>query len=133
MLKSKKYKKVVFVDDDKDFVKNYQNNLYLKQLSEYLIYFDNAVECIDYLKDINPNQLPDYILLDLYMPEMNGFEFLEEVAKLDNITNSVEIFVCTASKKDEDRRRVMKFPFVSAVMEKPLETGFLELLIKEEM
>jgi response regulator RpfG family c-di-GMP phosphodiesterase len=132
MLESKKYKKVIFIDDDSDFVKYYQRNLSRKHLSDYLIYFDNAMECINYLKDVTPNHMPDYILLDLYMPEMNGFEFLEKIEKLNKIKDTVEIFVCTASKKDEDRKRVMKFPFVSAFMEKPLENGFLELLIKEE-
>ena len=133
MLESIKYKKVVFVDDDKNFVEYYQRNLRNKHLSDYLIYFDNAIDCISYLKDMKRNELPDYILLDLYMPEMDGFEFLEKIDKLNKIKQAVEIFVCTSSKKDEDRKRAMKFPFVSAVMEKPLETGFLELLIKEEM
>ncbi len=133
MIGCEKYKKVVFIDDDRDLVELYNKDLQKKHLSDYLICFDNASEGISFLKEAKKNELPDYILLDLYMPEMDGFEFLENVDKIKKIKDSVEIYVCTVSKKEEDRKKVMKFPFVSAFMEKPLESDFLEFLIKEEI
>ncbi len=133
MIECGKYNKVVIIDDDKYLVELYIKILEKKLLSNYLVYFDNAIEGIDFLKNAKKNELPDYILLDLYMPEMDGFGFLENIEKLNKIKNSVEIYVCTASKKEEDRKRVMEFPFVSAFMEKPLEINFLEYLITEEI
>lgn len=133
MTEVEKYKRVVFIDDDKYLNEIYHRILKKKQLSDYLIYFDNASESIHFLKDAKRNELPDYILLDLYMPEMDGFEFLEKVEKMKKVKESVEIYVCTSSKKEEDRKRVMKFPFVSAFIEKPLQSDFIEFLIKQEI
>lgn len=130
---SNKYKKVVFIDDDKGLADLYHKSLRKKQLSEQLTFFDNAKDGIHYLKDAKADEMPDYILLDLYMPEMSGFEFLEKVEKLKNIKNSVEVYVCSSSKREVDRKRVMKFPFVSAYMEKPLESAFLEYLITDQI
>ncbi len=129
----KKYKKVVFIDDDKDLVDLYDANLRRKKLSDYFTYFDNASDGIDFLKDTKRDDLPDYILLDLYMPEMNGFDFLDSIRKVNKIKKSVEIFICTSSKREEDRKRAMKYPFVSAYIEKPLESDFLEFLIKDQI
>ncbi len=128
-----KYKKVIFIDDDKDLVGLYNAKLRQKQLADYFTFFDNASEGIDFLKVTKKSDLPDYILLDLYMPKMNGFDFLEHVEKVKKLKNSVEIFVCTSSKREEDRKRAMKYPFVSAYIEKPLESDFLEYLIKDRI
>ena len=100
-----------------------------QDLSEYLIFFDDAKEGVNYLKKSTIEEQPDYILLDLYMPGMDGFEFLEKISKIKRINDSMEIYVCTSSKSEEDRKRVMKFPFVSAFVEKPLPDNFIEFLI----
>lgn len=132
MGKYEKYKSVVFIDDDKDLVDLYNVKLKRKQLSNYFTYFDNACDGIQFLKNTKKIDLPDYILLDLYMPEMDGFDFLEHIEQVKKLKNSLEIYVCTSSKRDEDRKRVMKYPFVSAYMEKPLEPDFVEFLIKDQ-
>lgn len=128
-----KYKKVVFIDDDKDLVDLYDASLRRKKLSDYFTYFDNASDGIDFLKETKKDDLPDYILLDLYMPEMSGFDFLDCIEKVNKIKKSVQIFICTSSKREEDRKRAMKYPFVSAYIEKPLQSDFLEFLIKDQV
>lgn len=126
------YKKVVFIDDDKALIERYSKILESKNLSDYLIHFDNANEGIEYLKSIaDSDNLPDYLLLDLYMPEMNGFKFLSYFEKHEKLRKAMEVYVCTSSKKKEDRNKVMKYPFVSAYLEKPLSSDFIELLIMD--
>lgn len=126
------YKKVVFIDDDTALVDRYNKILKSKNLSEYLIHFDNAKDGMDYLKSISKtSDLPDYLLLDLYMPEMSGFKFLSYFEKDKKLRDSIEVYVCTSSKKKEDRNTVMKYPFVSAYLEKPLSNEFIELLIMD--
>lgn len=129
---NKEYKKIVFIDDDTELVNVYSAILKRKKLSKYLVHFDNAKDSIDYLDELkNENELPDYILLDLYMPEMSGFKFLEHFeTKLKNLSKFMEIYVCTSSRKKDDRDRAMKYPFVEAYLEKPLSSDFIELLIK---
>ena len=128
------YKKIVFIDDDTELIGIYNSILERKKLSDYLVHFENARDGLDYLKGIDQNEdLPDYILLDLYMPEMNGFKFLEYFEKMRRIKDSIEIYVCTSSRKKDDRNKVMKYPFVSAYLEKPLPSDFLELLIRDHI
>jgi hypothetical protein len=45
----------------------------------------------------------------------------------------IEVFVCTSIVNKDDRNKVMKFPFVSAFLEKPLPSDFLELLITDDL
>nr|WP_321485007.1 response regulator [uncultured Draconibacterium sp.] len=126
------YKKIIFIDDDTEMMRIYNSILEQKKLSDYLIHFENAQQGIEYLKRINNKEdLPDYILLDLYMPVMGGFKFLQYFDELKKLKESIEVFVCTSSQKQDDRNKVMKYPFVSAYLEKPLSTDFLELLINE--
>ena len=133
MVRSSDYKKVVFIDDDKEMVKIYDAILRRKELSSYLIHCKDGAEGIAYLKKLPKRELPDYILLDLYMPNMNGFEFLKAFNSLKQLKNSIEVFVCTSSRSKEDRDKVMKYDFVNAYLEKPLSSEFLELLIKDDI
>ncbi|WP_319482163.1 response regulator [uncultured Draconibacterium sp.] len=126
------YKKIIFIDDDTEMMRIYNSILEQKKLSDYLIHFENAQQGIEYLKRIkNKEDLPDYILLDLYMPVMDGFKFLQYFDKLKKLKESIEVFVCTSSQKQDDRNKVMKYSFVSAYLEKPLSTDFLKLLIED--
>ncbi len=126
------YKTIIFIDDDTELVNIYNSTLEQKNLSDYLVHFENAKDGLEYLKRIqNKNELPDYILLDLYMPGMDGFRFLEDFERNRDLKDSVEIYVCTSSRKKDDRNRVMKYPFVSAYLEKPLPSDFLEMLIRD--
>jgi len=125
------YKKVVFIDDDEELVSVYSAILERKKLSKYLVHFNNAKDSIKYLKNLKEEELPDYILLDLYMPEMNGFKFLEYFEKrMKKLSEVIEVYVCTSSRKKDDRFKAMKYPFVEAYLEKPLSSDFIELLIK---
>ena len=126
------YKRVLFIDDDVSLIKRYHKILQSKNLSDYFIYFESAREGLDYLKGIkDPGDLPDYLLLDLYMPEMNGFNFLGYFEKNEMLKEGMEVYVCTSSRRKEDRNKVMKYPFVSAYLEKPLSSEFIELLIMD--
>lgn len=127
------YKKVIFIDDDTELVRIYNSILEHKNLSDYFLHFENGKEGIDYLKRIkNEEELPSYILLDLYMPEMDGFKFLKILDKSPKLKESIEVYVCSSSQKQDDRNKVMKYPFVSAYLEKPLPSDFLELLIEDD-
>ena len=127
------YKTVVFIDDDREMMNIYNSILERKDLADYFIHCKDGAEGIEYLKNLRKKDLPDYILLDLYMPEMDGFEFLKMFDKMKSLKKSIEVFVCTSSKSKEDRDKVMKYHFVNAYLEKPLSSEFLELLIKDDL
>jgi CheY-like chemotaxis protein len=62
----------------------------------------NGREALDRLKSENPN----LILLDLMMPEMDGFEFLAEFRKTPKFASTPVIVVTAADLSLEDRRRL---------------------------
>ncbi len=75
-----------------------------------LIIFDNAKQALQYLqKNVEntsgkPHRLPDLILLDLKIPEMNGFQLLEELRK-DKSLLPIPILILTISNNPEDVQR----------------------------
>ena len=75
----------------------------------------NGEEAINFLSA----EKVDLIYLDLNMPVMNGWEFLEAMAARER--NGVKIFVLTSSIDPSDRRKAEENPLVSSMLEKPLD------------
>lgn len=82
----------------------------------------NGLKAIDYLKDEkNLNALPDIILLDIRMPEMDGFEFLEKFSELEfNDGRVIRIILLSSSIDPSDYERARKNPLVLDYIPKPL-------------
>lgn len=101
-----KFNKVLLVDDDK--INNYINLRLIRRigLSEEIIVTNNGQEAITYLKTCDKNELPTLILLDINMPVMDGFEFLEEYEKFKfNTVERPMIVVLTTSTNTNDIKR----------------------------
>ena len=62
------------------------------------------------------------IFLDINMPEMNGFEFLDQVKQFagDHFEKGCKIVMVTSSLNDKDRELAKSYSIVSDYMEKPL-------------
>lgn len=70
------------------------------------------------------------ILLDIRMPEMDGFQFLEEFAKMARTTKeNTTIFMLSSTLDDSDIQRAKDHPNVKSILSKPLPTGKLAELI----
>ena len=67
---------------------------------------NDGTQALEMLRDNSVNR-PNIILLDLNMPRMNGFEFLDEIRKDRKLSDSV-IFVITTSDSDYDRVRAYR-------------------------
>lgn len=74
------------------------------------------------------------ILLDIKMPEMNGFEFLAEFDKLKNLINIKDIMIVMLSSTldPEDRKKAKNNIYVKKLLSKPLPTDELALLMLEQ-
>lgn len=89
-------------------------------LSTYL----NGRLAIERLKDLiknSPDKLPDYILLDINMPVMNGWEFLEEY-KISNLDpeKKIIIYILSSSVFSNDIDKAKSYESVANFISKPL-------------
>jgi CheY-like chemotaxis protein len=89
----------------------------------------HANPALEFLKTINKetysitNACPLIILLDIHMPDMNGFQFLEQFDSLsDTITEYSKIFLLTSSIDPIDIERADLDRYVVRVLNKPLNT-----------
>ncbi|MBS1622957.1 MAG: response regulator [Bacteroidetes bacterium] len=77
--------------------------------------------------------LPDLILLDINMPRMDGWQFLDEYAALqDRLPRRITIYMLSSSIADGDKKRAAEYPFVKGYLVKPLE-GEQFIRIRDEL
>jgi CheY-like chemotaxis protein len=127
---------VLLVDDDRIFnllsKKTLGNMDFIEEIHTAL----NGQEAIDLINDYfqGAKTLPDIILLDLNMPIMDGFGFIEAFKKLDaNGDAQVKIIVVTSSQNPDDIERVKGFG-ITEYLTKPIsEKDLLRALGKENL
>ena len=115
------------IDDDKIYVNLVKKIIEIKKLSQELLIFKNGKEALDYFKEIMENatdedKLPDIIFLDLNMPVMDGWEFLNEFIKIkNNLSKKVTLYVVSSSIDPRDLERAKSFNLVTDYLIKPIE------------
>jgi CheY-like chemotaxis protein len=97
-------KNVLHIDDDEDDLEFFASTLLGFNLGIKCISLNNAKEALGKL--ISGELTPDIIFLDLNMPGMNGFQFLEEVQKLS--IRSIPIVILSTSSHWEAMDGVLK-------------------------
>jgi CheY-like chemotaxis protein len=130
-----KLKQCLIVDDDPASRYLAKEAIDEIQLAEQVIVRENGAKALDYIKEhCLPNQAhcPELILLDIKMPVMDGYEFLEELSKMEDLqhNNTSIILFSSASHEKEKQNIKAHFPIIG-FLEKPA-TGekIIELLKK---
>ncbi len=94
-------------------------------------YYNDALEAIEEFKDPN-TILPELILLDINMPQMDGWQFLDQlILQRPNFVNETVIYVVTSSIALSDREKALSYKEVAGFLSKPLSVEKLkEIAIK---
>lgn len=127
-------KTLTLVDDDDIFVFLTTKIIEQTNLVDLIKVFGNGLDAINFLKENknNVDALPEIILLDLSMPIMNGWQFLEKYNKLNpTIGKKITIYICSSSISPDDITRAKTISEVSDYIIKPITKDKLIDLIKK--
>jgi two-component system nitrate/nitrite response regulator NarL len=99
--------------------------------SKKLVSYKSAEEALISLHNYNGTEPPEIIFLDLNMPNMDGFGFLERFQGLpEEMRNKVRIVVLTSSNSQKDRDQVFSYKNVIQFVTKPIKQSDIEELKK---
>lgn len=131
-MKAKKH--LCVIDDDKVYQFTIKKTLELKNTFARVSFFNDGKEGINFIKSkINvEDELPDIILLDLNMPVLDGWGFMEEfMAIRSRLPKPVYIYLVTSSIDLRDRDRAKNYSEVSDFKIKPITYEQLEQTLWE--
>jgi CheY-like chemotaxis protein len=95
-----------------------------------ILVFSNGKEGLDWMIKNTDTDLSIVIFLDIKMPMMNGFEFMDRFKKLgDNIKNRSRIFMLSSTLDPEEIERAIRYEHVDTILEKPLSLDQLSSLM----
>ena len=130
MIVKKKLSCILLVDDD------YEDNVFHKliisrmNIAESIEEANDGIEALDYLK--KSKAPPELIFLDINMPRMNGWEFLEEYKDLDaeQKAKTIIMMLSTSSNPDEIRK-AREIAEVSGFKTKPLSKEMMVEILED--
>ena len=113
--------KILIVDNDEDICQLLE--VVLKGKGYEVAVAMNGIEAIDKMKDFNPGLM----ILDIIMPEMDGFEVCRRIRESDNM---IKILILSARSNNEDRKKGLIIG-ADGYMEKPFVVN--DLIAKIEL
>ncbi|MAN26310.1 response regulator [Mesonia sp.] len=118
------------IDDDPIFIFGTKKMMSYSGICESFLIFKNGKEAYDHLSIIikENKSLPDIILLDINMPIMNGWQFLDEIIKI-NIPKELKIFIVSSSENPEDIEKSKEYNFIKDYVVKPINATKLKQIM----
>ena len=126
-----KFERVLLIDDND--IDNFINERMIttNMFSKTVVIKNSAEAALQFLKDNEGSEsaMPQLIFLDLNMPEMDGFGFLEEFEKLsERVKKNAKVIVLSSSISPEDINRASTNQYVVKYVNKPLNEKYLEAI-----
>jgi CheY-like chemotaxis protein len=123
-------KRIVLIDDDQ--LNNLINTRIITKFSDYTVdSFISAREGLKYLNSCDAGLFPEIIFLDINMPVMDGWEFLDEFQKMpEHLIQHCSVIMLTSSIDINDIEKAKLYKSVREFMSKPLTLESLRLVTK---
>lgn len=118
---------ILLIDDDDVDAMGVKRALNKLKISNPIIRAKDGVQAIEMLEQSNTISGAYLILLDINMPRMNGFEFLDYLRGHPTLSGSV-VFVLTTSDDDQDKMAAYQQHVAGYIVKKKVEDGFMQLI-----
>lgn len=125
----------VIIDDDEIHTFALEMLMQNHHFAEQIITFSDGKDALNFFSAAPRSalQLPDIVLLDIEMPVIDAWEFLEEFKKIrDKFTQKkISIYILSNSIYEKDKDKASSYPEVMSYLVKPLKREDLERIAKE--
>ncbi|MCL8007872.1 response regulator [Gelidibacter japonicus] len=132
----KKTSLACIIDDDGMYIRLLKKIIEARKLCDNLLIFNNGKESIDYfeaiLKNLHEEEVPDIMFIDLNMPIMDGWEFIERFTKIENKFNKlISLYIVSSSINPVDIDRAKSLSNIKDYLVKPVRITELETIFKK--
>lgn len=114
---------VLIVDDEEVDFLIHSKIIKKGNFAEKIVYKSSGTSALEYLKSLIKlgEVLPTHIFVDINMPDMDGFQFLEEYSKLQGIEQySPAVYILSSSDSSYDKSKAKDIPLITDYIVKPL-------------
>ena len=118
------------IDDDELFTYVLAKQMKVMEFCKTILVFRNGLEALNYLRPAleSPESLPSVILLDLNMPVLDGWQFLDEFLRLRPV-KKISIYIISSSIDAADHEKALAYKEVANFYIKPItRENLLEIL-----
>ena len=121
------------IDDDEIYLFSVRKVIEINKLSDKVLEFRNGQEAIDFFSTCSDHEkLPDVILLDINMPVMNGWEFIEAFKNIrPGFPKDIMLYVVSSSVDSTDVDKAKSLSNVHDYLVKPMTASQLKTIYQK--
>jgi len=123
---------IAIIDDDKIFQFTASKTIKSTAITDHILQFENGEDALKYIRQnvTDASKLPDYLFLDINMPIIDGWMFLDDYANLKpDLAKAMVIYMVSSSIDPRDITRAKNHQHVSDYVVKPVtREKFVQLI-----
>ena len=125
------------IDDDEVYIHLIKKIIRIKNLSENLLVFHNGQEAIDHftaiVNEVSKSEFPEIIFLDLNMPVMDGWDFLQKFTQIKPAQKfKTTLYIVSSSIDPFEIEKAKSFSEVTDYLIKPIRIAEFEAIFKNK-